>query len=176
MLFKLAAQGARTLLMSAQPDRSHTAQIVDMVRLLDPSSRRRDISPTGSRGTAVLLSIRQSLRYQAAIGPDDIDTLEAGLPANQLDALLAQVRGLLHAEFGRLRVYRYRQVFSVGHYHLEGLIGGLLRVQYHARQIQLPAGVCGLDTAVRPGLTLSWGVGSTVLEADNERLRRRSRR
>ncbi len=162
--------------MSAQPDRSHTAQIVDMVRLLDSSGRRRDGSPDEQRGSALLLSIRQNLRYQASIGLDDIDSLQAGYPKPQLDVAHRQVRQLLDAEFGRLRVYRYRQAFSVGHHNLEGLIAGLLRVQYHARQIQSPADDCGDDHPALSGLRLAWGVGATVLEADNERLRRRRSR
>lgn len=159
--------------MSAQPDRSHTAQIVDMVRLLDASGRKRDTSGDEQGSTATLLSIRQNLRYQASIGLDDIDTLRDTWPKAQLDELLSHLRGLLYAEFGRLRVYRYRQAFSVGHHNLEGLIAGLLRVQYYARQIQIPLEDFdgNLEVGVVP--SLGWGVGSTVLEADNERVRRR---
>ncbi|MGQ7845657.1 hypothetical protein ACUNV4_14340 [Granulosicoccus sp. 3-233] len=153
--------------MSAQPDRSHTAQIVDMVRLLDSSSRRRESCQVEQRGSALLLSIRQSLRYQASVGLDDMPGLQSEYPKPQLDAYLGQVRRLLDAQFGRLRVYRYRQAFIVGHHNLEGLIAGLLRVQYYARQLQLT------DRDSRPVPSLGWGVGATVLEADNERARRR---
>ena len=88
---------------------------------------------------------------------------------------MRQLRQLLNAEFGQLRVFRYRQVFSVGHHSLEDLIGGLLRVQFHARAIRLPAPLNDLSPAGTAGLTLSWGVGDSVIEADNERLRRRRR-
>lgn len=169
------------LLMSAQHDRSHTAQIVDMVRLLDAPGRKKDNSVDESRSSVVMLSIRQSLRYQASIGLDDIDTLKVSWPKAQLDEVLAQLRGLLNAEFGRLRVHRYRQAFSVGHHSLEGLIAGLLRVQYFARQIQITGNVeeneLMVDPEQRSSPSLGWGVGSTIMEAENERLhRRRSRR
>ncbi len=159
--------------MSAQPDRSHTAQIVDMVRLLDSSSRRREFSAEEPRGSAVLLSIRQNLRHQASIGFDDIDSLQAEYPKAHLDDYHRQVRGLLDAQFGRLRVYRYRQAFSVGHHDLEALIAGLLRVQFDARQLKQSDHAVRSDQCERPRLQLGWGIGSTVPEADYERIHRR---
>jgi hypothetical protein len=159
--------------MSAQSDVSQTAQIVDIVSLLDTPGRKRIATAADLRESATLLSIRQNLRYQACIGVDDIDKFTDHYPALFVDRIFSRVRKLLNTEFGQLRVHRYRQAFAVGHYCVEGLIGGLLRVQYHARHIDLPVpGACGELPDVR-GVTLTWGVGDTVTVADNERLRRR---
>jgi hypothetical protein len=155
--------------MSAQSDRTHTAQIVDMVSLLDVSSRKRVVTSFEQPETATLLSIRQNLSYQACIGIDNIDLLRTQLSQNLTSLVIKQVRGFLNAEFGRLRVHRYRQVFAVGHSSLDGLVGGLLRVQFYARQVELPV----MEGLSEPRLlSLSWGVGETVLEAENERQRR----
>lgn len=157
--------------MSAQSDRSHTAQVVDMVSLLDAPSRKRGVTSVDLKESAILLSIRQNLSYQASIGVNNIDQLKVRYSHDLANAVLKQVRGFLNTEFGQLRVHRYRQVFTVGHHSLEGLIGGLLRVQFHARQVELPI----LDSQVEPrALSLSWGVGESILEADHERLRRQS--
>ena len=119
--------------MSAQSDRSHTAQVVDMVSLLDAPSRKRGVTSVDLKESATLLSIRQNLSYQASIGVNNIDQLKVRYSHDLANAVLKQVRGFLNTEFGQLRVHRYRQVFTVGHHSLEGLIGGLLRVQFHAR-------------------------------------------
>ena len=157
--------------MSALPDRSHTAQIVDMVKLLDAPGRRRDIAVDQQGGSAVLLSIRQNLSYQASIGLDGIDSLMARYPRSLVDDLDRQVRELLYTEFGRLRVHRYKQAFSVGHHDLEALVAGLLRVQYYTRQISLPEHDSAEELTVQPALSVAWGVGESISEADRERRR-----
>lgn len=152
--------------MSAQSDSSHTAQVLDMVSLLDAPSRKRVVAPMEEKQSAILLSIRQNLSYQACVGVNDIDQLKIQCSHDLADAVMHQVRGFLYTEFGKLRVHRYRQVFTVGHQSEKGLIGGLLRVQFHARQVELPA----VDNQQEPGfLSLSWGVGESVLEAEHER-------
>jgi hypothetical protein len=159
--------------MSAQSDSSATAQIVDMMSLRDTSSRKRVATAVDLRESATLLSIRQNLRYQASIGVDDIDQLKVHYSVASSELVLRQVRKLLHTEFGQLRVFRNRQAFSVGHHTLEGLIGGLLRVQYHARHIELPVTTVTGELTEAAGVELTWGVGDSITEADNERLRRR---
>ncbi len=155
--------------MSAQSDSSHTAQVVDMVSLLEAPSRKRGVTSVEQRESATLLSIRQNLNYQASVGVNDIDQLKVQCSHNLANAVMKQVREFLNAEFGHLRVHRYRQVFTVGHHNLEGLIGGLLRVQFYARQVELPV----LDSQFESrSVSLSWGVGESVLEADHERQRR----
>ncbi len=155
--------------MSAQSDSSHTAQVLDMVSLLEAPSRKRVVASVEQTESATLLSIRQNLSYQACIGVNHIDQLRVQCSHTLGNAVMRQVREFLNAEFGQLRVHRYRQVFTVGHYRLEGLVGGLLRVQFHARQVELPI----MDTQFEPQfLSLSWGVGESVLEAEHERQRR----
>lgn len=159
--------------MSAQSDSSHSAQVVDLVSLLDAPSRKRGVTSVETKESATLLSIRQNLSYQASIGVNNIEQLKTQCSPNLANAVMKQVRVFLNAEFGQLRVHRYRQVFTVGHHSLESLISGLLRVQFYARQVELPI----LDSQFQPrSLTLSWGVGESVLEADHERQRRQSLR
>lgn len=144
-----------------------------MVSLLDTVTRKRVTRAADQRKSATLLSIRQNLVYRASVGIDDIDAFKSHLPDTTVDALMSRVRQLLNTEFGRLRVHRYRQVYTVGHHCLEGLIGGLLRVQFHARLIEMPRRDEGLVFRDSHGLALSWGVGDSIIEADIERLRRR---
>ena len=155
--------------MSAQSDSSHTAQVVDMMSLRGAPSRKRVVTSLEKTESATLLSIRQKLSYQACIGVNHIEQLSVQCSPNLANAVMKQVREFLNAEFGQLRVHRYRQVFAVGHHSLEGLIGGLLRVQFYARQVELPI----MDSQFEPRyLSLNWGVGESVLEAEHERLRR----
>ncbi len=155
--------------MSAQSDSSHTAQVVDMVSLLEAPSRKRAAASVEQTESATLLSIRQNLSFQACIGANHIDQLRVQCSHNLANAVMKQVREFLNAEFGQLRVHRYRQVFTVGHHSLEGLIGGLLRVQFHARKVELPIMDSQFESQF---LSISWGVGESVLEAERERLRR----
>ncbi|WP_157735845.1 hypothetical protein [Granulosicoccus antarcticus] len=144
---------------------------MNMVNLLDATGRRRVVTSLEKRSTAQLLSIRQNLHHQACIGVDGIDQLESRFSQNLANAVMNQVRGFLNTEFGQLRVHRYRQVFSVGHYSLESLIAGLFRVQFYARQVQLPA----IEGVSEPALlSLSWGVGESIQKAEQERQRRSS--
>lgn len=144
-----------------------------MVSLLERPTRKRINTAPAIHVTAKLLSIRQSLIYQATVGVESIDTTETGLSSEQLDQAIATVRRLLNAEFGCLRIHRYRQVFTVGHHCVETLIAGLLRVQYQARQIDLPWVFDPDDSALEnTGIRLSWGVGHSIYEAENRRLRR----
>ena len=160
--------------MTADSDSSHTAQVVDLVSLIDSSGRRRVATSLAQEESATLLSIRQNLSYQACIGVDDIEQLGSQCSRKLASAVMRQVRGFLNVEFGQLRVHRYRQVFTVGHSSLDGLVEGLLRVQFRARQVELPL-LDSHDEYRR--LSLSWGVGESALEAENERQKRqRSKR
>lgn len=159
--------------MRAQSDRGQTADIVDMVSLLDTACRRREFGADVVRGSASLLSIRQSLRYQASIGPDDMPRLQQRYRHTELEQWLKQIRQLLNTEFGSLRVHRYRHGFAVGHRDAEQLVAGLLRVQYHARQLTPPQGRAEQSSLVTHAPALAWGVGRTLFEADEDRRQRR---
>ncbi len=122
---------------------------------------------------ADMLSMRRHLRYQASVEIDKLDWIlnEYGKAYN--DVLVGQIRALLNKEFGKLRVHRYRRLFVIRHRSVEGLISSLLRVQFHAHQIDLPlVNQCGELNNAKP-VTLTWGVGRTTTEAEVERLRRR---
>jgi len=118
-----------------------------------------------SREPASMLSMRRHLAYQASV---EIDKLEAV----QSD-VAKKVRALLNREFGKLRVHRYRRLFVIRHRSVEGLISCLLRVQFHAHQLELPLVNKSGEVVQSKPITLTWGVGRTTTEAEVERLRRR---
>ncbi len=53
---------------------------------------------------------------------------------------------------------------------------GILRVQFFARRVALPGQFSDGETARGSRVLLNWGVGTTRIEAESERLRRRQQR
>ena len=123
--------------------------------------------------SAELLSIRQHLAYIASIGISDLDFIELSYSSTVASTLLVKVRNLLDLEFGPLRVHRRRELFVVSHHCMESLIAGLFRVQYHSREIPLPATRDGNGLSDVCGVPLTWGVGKTIMEAESERHNKR---
>lgn len=99
----------------------------------------------------------------------DLDFVTQSYSVQVADKLTARVRELLDQEFGPLRVHKRHQAFVVSHHSMEALVAGMLRVQYHCCQIPLPAtrGPAGLSDLC--GVSLCWGVGQTLNEAEAER-------
>ena len=161
--------------MTVRRPASKSAEIVDMSCYvqLSPSNARRRQTQSGSPQEATLLSMRQHLGLQASIEIDDLAGIQTHYSISVRDRIVNDVRKLLNLEFGSLRVYRHRRMFMIRHHCAEGLIAGLLRVQYHARQISIPSVNFFGEEADNPGVSLSWGVGHSALEAERERLRRR---
>lgn len=161
--------------MTMRRPASKSAEIVDMSCYVQPStvgSRRRQVQSNSSQ-EATLLSMRQYLGLQASIEIDDLAGIQTHYSISVRDRVVSDVRKLLNLEFGSLRVYRHRRMFMIRHHSAEGLIAGLLRVQYHARQISMPSVNFFGEEADKLGISLSWGVGHSALEAERERLRRR---
>jgi len=122
---------------------------------------------------ADMLSMRRHLSYQASVEIDKFDAIRAEFGENVSASLVKQIRALLNKEFGKLRVHRYRKLYVIRHRSVEGLISSLLRVQFHAHQIEMPLiNKAGEASNTKP-VTLTWGVGRTTTEAEVERLRRR---
>lgn len=161
--------------MSARKEEASSAEIVDMTGFLNSPCRKRIATVAEHRQNAVLLSMRENLAYKATLGIDDLDNVSEHLNKEELVKLNVSVRNLLDTEFGHLRVHRHRDAFAVSHQCLESMIAGLLRVQFHARKIELLAKLPVLGaTAADSGCALvSWGVGATFFEAESERLRRK---
>ncbi len=120
-----------------------------------------------------MLSMRRHLSYQASVEIDNLDWIKNEYGEAFHVGLVKQVRAILNKEFGKLRVHRYRRLYVIRHRSVEGLISSLLRVQFHAHQIDLPLINKAGDPAVAKSVTLTWGVGRTTTEAEVERLRRR---
>lgn len=104
------------------------------------------------------------------MGIDDLEIIEQSYSAQVAAKLLVKLREMLDQEFGNLRVHRRRQGFVVNHHCVESLIAGLLRVQFHSQQIALPATREGEGLSDICGVPLTWGVGTTLAEAEDERL------
>lgn len=158
--------------MSGQPSPEVSADIVNLVGFLDRSKRRKVVQPVESRESASLLSIRQSLVCQATVGIDNMELIKHRTSSADFDQLNAALRRLLDREFGHLRIHRHRQVFTVGHHCMEKLIAGLLRVQFFARQLVLPYAAFSNADDESTGVSISWGVGESISEAEIERLKR----
>ena len=125
-------------------------------------------SPRG----ATLLSMRQNLTYQASIAIQDIERTMLDLPKAELANVNRQIKQLLDKEFGSLRVRKHRYGFAVGCTDEEVLIAALLRVQYHANQMETTPIVSEVfDTSF--GVPVTWGVGEDILEADANRSKRK---
>jgi len=122
---------------------------------------------------ADMLSMRRHLSYQASVEIDKLDWILGEYGKAYNDDLVRQIRSLLNKEFGKLRVHRYRRLFVIRHRSVEGLISSLLRVQFHAHQIDLPPVNRNFEPSNAKPVTLTWGVGRTTTEAEVERLRRR---
>jgi len=117
------------------------------------------------------MSIRRHLSYQASVEIDDLESIHNEFGEAFCLSLVKQVRAILDSEFGKLRVHRYRRLFIIRHRSVEGLISSLLRIQFHAHQLELPAvNAAGTISNANP-VTLTWGVGRTTTEAEVERLR-----
>jgi len=149
-----------------------TAEIVDLVSLLDSAYRKRSINVPNVNKTATLLSIRQNLTYRAAVGVEDITTIQHNFSYRFANEVQASLRKLLSVEFGHLRVYRHKQVYVVSHHCLETLIAGLLRVQFQGKRMELPVVNARGELVDNAGVAFYWGAGMSVAEAESERQRR----
>lgn len=159
--------------MSSQNDIDSSAEIVDMVDLFRKAGRRKRVLTSEMRDGAILLSIRQNLMFQATVGIDDIERTSLDLPKSEVLTLNSQLRQLLNKEFGSLRVHKHRYAFTVGHQCYDTLVAGLLRVQFHAKQIETTPVVSDIFDDSE-GVPVTWGVGNTVPEAETERSKRRA--
>ncbi len=160
--------------MPSSTSNQQSASIVDLAAYRSPRVLSgRSMAP---RTTAELLSMRQSLSYEASVEINNLDHLLACLEPAVVNNLRLQVRRLLDREFGRLRVHRNRQNYVARHRSVETLIAGLLRVQFHARQIRLPESDCVGERVEQSSLSLTWGVGQSGHEAVQERMRRRNKK
>ncbi len=149
----------------------HSASVVDLSAFRGTGNT----ATSSSRASAELLSLRQSLSYEASVEIDQLDSLEQRLAPEAFVSITRRVRQLLDHEFGRLRVHRSRRHFVARHRSIDTLIAGLLRAQFYAQQIVLPETDQQGDRNEGMCVSLTWGVGQTGHEAALERVRRRQR-
>lgn len=162
--------------MPTSNSQSSVSTVVELAGFLGAERRgqpRKTRRVNGVAKQADMLSMRRHLVYEASIEIDKLDWIKLEYGDTVLSDTANKVRALLNKEFGKLRVHRYRRLYVVRHRSVEGLISSLLRVQFHAHQIELPQlNVAGEFVQPKP-VTLTWGVGRTTTEAEVERLRRR---
>ncbi|MFK7890184.1 MAG: hypothetical protein AB8B63_05160 [Granulosicoccus sp.] len=148
-------------------------QKADILNISDARAlhaRRRNSVKCSTFEPARMLSMRQSLRYKASIRTDERFTSSNWVKEDRaLCELNIIVRRLIDTEFGSLRVHTYRQVYIVSHHCIDSLIAGLLRVQFHGKELRLPANSQGMRLT---GVPLLWGVGNSVAEAETARQHR----
>ncbi|MFK7856139.1 MAG: hypothetical protein AB8B79_18635 [Granulosicoccus sp.] len=161
--------------MTGRSISTSTENVVVFKGFLDSSHRRKVSSAPVDQETATLLSIRQNLTYRAAVAVHNIADIRYQYPQAIVDEVLGTLRNLLSVEFGYLRVHRHNQVFIASHHCLESLIAGVLRVQFHGRQLELPKINVRGEQLDPGGVEFSWGVGTSVHEANSERQRRYKR-
>ncbi|PID60016.1 MAG: hypothetical protein CSB44_11940 [Gammaproteobacteria bacterium] len=158
------------------------ADVIDLRHFFNEERRavrtpRTSVDP--GNGSAVLLSLRQHLVFHGSLeihGRSAARARNALLPSREWDHAATEVRALLEREFGNLRVHRVRDAFIIRHYDHEELVAGILRVQFFARRVALPGQFSDGETARGSRVLLNWGVGTTRIEAESERLRRRQQR
>jgi len=156
--------------MASTGFRSTSAGVVELAGFRCVKKSKTIVSPTHQ---AELMSIRRHLSYQASVEIDNLEWIRNEFGEAFCLSLIKQVRHVLDKEFGKLRVHRYKRLFVIRHRSVEGLISSLLRMQFHAHQIELPVvNAAGKPSNAKP-ITLTWGVGRTTSEAEVERLRRR---
>ena len=156
--------------MASTSFRSSSTSVVELAGFRCVSKSKTVVSTTHE---AELMSIRRYLSYQASVEIDNLEWMRKEFGEAFCLSLVKQVRGILDKEFGKLRVHRYKRLFVIRHRSVEGLISSLLRMQFHAHQLDLPAvNESGQPSIAKP-VTLTWGVGRTTSEAEVERLRRR---
>lgn len=180
--------------MSLRSKSSDGANIVEFGQLQQtlPSRNRSGWDSNkrgGNRQTATLLSIRRHLIHKACVGvvadvvndavvDDDQEIIQICHSTRTTNELMQRLRSMLYREFGNLRVHRHRDTFVVSHHSVENMISGLLRVQFYSNQTANSedyAADAG-DNLGSCGFTLCWGVGNSLIEAENERLRSLARK
>ena len=154
------------------PPRALQSKSVVQLAKYRRADRQQQISHDGRRSNKPI-PLKNYLEYQASIEIDDLPWLHAQFSNNVRNDLVKGVRKSLDQEFGNLRVYRYRRLFVVRHKSIEALIAGLLRAQFHTHQLCLPQTNVFGDAVEQKGVSITWGVGRTGLEAESERLKRR---
>jgi len=125
------------------------------------------------KNTAEITDLNDRIGCFASI---EIDELSALTPLADRLAVLDAVRDHLTMEFGPNHITQTSRSFTVRHRNLEEMISALLRVQYHVYQCS-PQDLAAIGVPESfQALNLTWGVGTTVIDADSERLKRRRRK
>lgn len=157
--------------MSSRSKTKHTAEIVDIAKTFASASRTFKPVSVDTSKTASLLSIRQHLRFKACIAVKDLEFIRSHYSPRVALSVVTHVRSLLDKEFGSLRIHRHRDLLVVNHHCLETLLAGLLRVQFHSKQISLRVTRVHDELTELCGIPLNWGVGESLIDAEIQRMK-----
>jgi len=147
--------------------------------LLEDFAERRRLNrgvPSVSASHSAKSNIVSMSDKASSFASVEIDELSALTPVSQRIAVMSLLQEHLSMEFGQYRITHSNRSFIIQHHHLDELIGALLRVQYHIHQCTIE----DLDAVGIPAsfhaMNITWGVGSSVANADAERLKHRKRK
>ena len=122
---------------------------------------------------AEVLPFSKHTTYLARLELDELLAYKMLYSELDLQILLGKISALLHREFGKGVVRREKTCFILGHNQFESLVAGLLRVQFYANMEDLPEFNIFGETSTQEGITLTWGIGNTADDAQQDLSRKR---
>ncbi len=162
------------------PEVARVIQLADhkprRLLLEELTSKQRLDHPLAESRSLALGNVVTLIDRVGSFGSVEVDELSALTPKHQRDAVMTLVQGHIAMEFGPFRISQHERTFTVQHRNLEELIGALLRVQYHVHQSSSDdLQAVGIPPSFL-AMGLTWGVGSSIATASDERLKRRRRK
>jgi len=138
--------------MSTSSLSSSSATVVELAGFRNTDKSKSVVTTTYQ---TEMLSMRRHLSYQASVEIDNLDWIKSEFGEACQTTVVKQIRAILDKEFGKLRVHRYRRLYVIRHRSVEGLISSLLRVQFHAHQLDLPLVDKAGDAVAAKSVTLT---------------------
>lgn len=142
------------------------------------SKRKSEVGKTGDKNKvlAEVLPFSKHTTYLARLELDDLLAYKMLYSELDLQLLLGKISALLQREFGKGVVRREKTCFILGHNQFESLVAGLLRVQFYANMEDLPEFNIFGETSTQEGITLTWGIGKSTDNAQQDLVRKREKK
>lgn len=122
--------------------------------------------------SAAILDMDLRLPFYASVEVNDLHWVKAHFSCRRRNEVVASVKKILAQEFGPKRVSRTGFLFAIKHRDAELLISALLRVQFYTHQIILPEYNLLGERVEQNGMSITWGVGRSWSQAQQDRLRK----
>jgi len=134
-------------------------------------SRSSRLVAGGQMDTTVLELVNR-FPFCASVEVNDLHWVRAHFSSRWRSEVVASVKKILSQEFGSKRVTRTGFQFAIRHRDAELLISSLLRVQFYTNQIILPEYNLHGERVEQNGMSITWGVGRTWRQAQQDRVRK----